>query len=321
MTTNRTAALKIGVLLDGMDVPSWAYHMLQSVLDGEYASIEVLIIDERQIASGDAHHARLLSPLKILSQRWFDYFIERPNNGADACAPKSVAELLSTTPQCRIQTDNTTPRTHLPTPVIDQLNGLQLDVLVNINSRTLDGAVLGVSKHGVWSLLNRDNSQPRSGPPCFWETMQSWPVLSSGVSVVNRENPHGLLIYRSFAPVDRFSITTNINNLYWKSQAFIPRLLERLYQQGDAFYDTLHIDTVQPATEPLEFEQLKIEHRRSPRAGQGAGQRTPQQLLHQAEVSPTQHSTLVVKKTLEKLRWVFHNKGSFLGRPFRRASR
>jgi len=280
------AALRIGVLIDTTEVPAWSYQMLESITKGDYATVEVLILDDGEAPpnpiQGSAFTQKCNAFVNTVSDKLYHGIVIRDNGRTRAFSPKPIQTLLPDTPILKVDTQKTRHTDTLPPDAIRDIAALELDVLVRVGFRILRGDVLTVAKYGVWSILTCDNEVLRGGPPAYWETMQNADMIGSGVQILNEELDRGQVIYRSFADVDRFSVRNTLRNMMWKSQDFIPRMLKRLHAEGDAMFDDLRLsddNTHATSTVPI--------------------MKTP---------SPLVHFKNVLRKTVDTVTWVVHNK-------------
>jgi len=286
-TPDSSAPLKIGVLLDSTDAPAWAYHMLQTIKQGDYAHIAVLIIDAGPQppypqSTTSTWQRTLKKSFHRLSHGCYQRFIARDDGKEDALRPCSIPALL---PDASIFETRTLKSVHidrLPQADVEEIKAHNLDVILRVGFRILHGDILTAAKHGVWSIMTSDNRVLRGAPACFWETMQSWPVLGSGLQILTEELDNGCVLYRSYSETDRFSIENNVRKLYWKSQAYMPRMLKRLHAEGDALYQQLHLHTEHEPFQP-----------------------SPPPQMHPGTAA---YAILVLKKSLEKIHWIAHNK-------------
>jgi hypothetical protein len=63
--------------------------------------------------------------------------------------------------------------------------------------------------------------------------MEEDPVTGSVLQKLNNQLDNGLVLYRSFARTDQWSVTRNANSYYWKTAEFVMRTLERVYKNPE----------------------------------------------------------------------------------------
>jgi len=195
---NGPAPLRIGVLLDDLNAPAWACSMLQTIKDGQFATIELLVVDNgpEPPSSKAPGYPKWQQPFQsacaALADSIYNGFINRDNGADDAVQSQSIKSLLPDTAILNVRTEKTEHTDQLDAESIVEISSYELDVILRVGFRILRGDVLTVAKHGVWSLMTSDNRLIRGGPPCFWESMQSQPIVGSGLQILSDELDHVL---------------------------------------------------------------------------------------------------------------------------------
>jgi len=211
------------------------------------------------------------------------HLAESPSRLKSAFSESDLTPILDDVPSLQADTQKSRWIDTFTSEDIQTIQSYELDVIVRIGFRILDGDILTVARHGVWSLHHGDNRCNRGGPAAFWETMQSWDTVGSVLQIITSEIDNGLVLCRSQAPVDRFSLAHTRDNLYWKSMSMISRELERLHTIGEeAFFDANRL----PARSDYTFYSHKLYKYPTPREYLG----------------------LVVNKILERYKYAFNNK-------------
>jgi hypothetical protein len=86
----------------------------------------------------------------------------------------------------------------------------------------------------MWSYHHGDNRAYRGGPPAFWEVLEESAVTGTVLQVLTEELDGGKVIYRSYSATDRFSVSRNSHQLFWKSAPFLARKLRHLRDDADS---------------------------------------------------------------------------------------
>jgi hypothetical protein len=217
--------LRLGVLVDSVNIPAWAWEMFRMIEAEGYAETKLIISNASPRPSGKP------SPWLYRAFRWADrrLFKVQP----DAFARKDIfsvpginANELVVTPHQKKFSD------WISADDIAKIQTHELDILIRLGFRILKGDVLTVARFGVWSFHHGDNRVNRGGPPCFWEVMLGWHETGSVLQVLNEKLDAGTVLYRSWSRTDPLSVNRNANKVYWKSLHFIPRQLKELSTQG-----------------------------------------------------------------------------------------
>ena len=227
--------LRVGLLVDTLQLPAWVRTVIADIQASQYARI-VLVIKKDGPPRAPASLARRIwrrrSRLAYLAYRWLD---ERTFRTADdAFAREDAAGLLAQATLVRVTVKETRFCDYLSDEDVALIREARPDVLLRFGFRILKGPILQAAKHGVWSYHHGDNRVNRGGPAGFWEVMHERPTTGSILQILNEDLDNGRVIYRSYAKTDRSSVWRNRNNYYWKSAAFVTRKLRELAEYGPA---------------------------------------------------------------------------------------
>ena len=147
---------------------------------------------------------------------------------------------------------------------IDRIQESSLDVIVQRGFRILKGGILKTAKYGVWSY------RPDGGSPGFRETFERKGEREVILQILTEDPDNGIVLYRSFFDCASFFVGRNNNHCFLRSSLFVPRTLQRLYNEGEkAFFDRIEKENkkinfntyaVSDAPENPEFLALVIKH-------------------------------------------------------------
>ncbi len=274
MADKQHKPLRVGLLLDSLQVRAWVYEMLEQILAENLASIDLLILDTtpNPVVSDKRNRVQRIADGFATRTAAFinDVYVDRDQSVESAVELRSLSDLLPHTEILEVATHKTTYSDYLPEEAIHTIKARDLDVLFRVGFRILKGEVLGAARHGIWSYHHGDNQFNRGGPPCYWEVMQGWPEVGAMLQVLDEKLDNGLVLYRSTAPVFRFSLSNTRNRLYWKASSFLPRVLRELQDHPETFYD--RVKQRQPETEfyskplyryPTPFSSLTLSIKRA----------------------------------------------------------
>lgn len=276
--------VRVGLLLESDTVPVWVEVLLTELMEKSYATIALRVYDSGPRREKPDRELSLIDRLTLsVTTKIHHKFAEAPSRVADAFEPKDIGELLAEVPCLSVPTVKTNAVDVLPEQDIETIRSYDLDLLIRIGFGVLEIPIVDVPKHGVWSLHHGDERCNRGGPAAFWETMQSWDTVGSVLQKLTYGKNNRLVLSRSQAPVDRFSIAQTRNNLFWKSQAMISREIERLHMLGaDAYF--------RPERLPKQSELQFYSHR-----------------LYEFP-HPREYLRLTLNKLWEKFKFITHNK-------------
>jgi hypothetical protein len=229
--------LRIGVLVDGPEVPAWAFRMLEKVRENGDAEI-VLIVQNtpecrppRSFLTKLREHSRQLGSLLLekLERRLFRL---KP----DAFDRKDLRELLPDVPIRSVEPLRSRFSDTFPDDALADIRSRNIDVLVRLGFRILRGEILKAARYGVWSFHHGDNRVNRGGPAGAWEVLLNWATTGSVLQVLTEDLDGGQVLFRSQSKTDHLSIRRNRNAMYWKTLSFLPRALRQLRRLGPAVF-------------------------------------------------------------------------------------
>ena len=230
--------LRVGVLLDGPLLPAWASEMLEQLLEADYAAL-CLVIHNAATPKKKSAWRRIVDNRSRLLYLAYEK-IERKLAGGQATSLQQVdcSGKLSHIPSLRVIPQQGKFIDRFSPDDVELVRSHKLDVLIRLGFRILRGDVLNAAQFGVWSLHHGDNRVNRGMPPGFWETLQGWPESGVVLQVLSDELDGGTLLFRSTAMTLQPYVLRNLDGYNWKAMRLIPRMLERLWRQGEGrFFD------------------------------------------------------------------------------------
>ena len=244
--------LKIGLLINSYQADAWFARTVEQLLGSSYAQIELVIIKHQNPGNGDK-----ISYKTGLVNRGAKLFLSLLNKTADITY-RALREKSPTIRNANARVDLqpaliTCPAMTLaPSPggdELEQLDKAALDVIVCDDSAAIPQKLLTAARHGVWSLHHSDNQVHRAGPPNYWQALGNWSETSEVMLLqLSPDRQNDQVLYRSYSATDHISFTHHKNREYWKSSAFVPRVLKKLYDQGaDVFNQELAAANLHPA--------------------------------------------------------------------------
>jgi hypothetical protein len=225
--------LRIGLLLDSLVVPRWVESILATLRDSDYATIELVVLDDSPATAPSVKDRfRMLPQLPFvvyskLDQRAFGATVKH-----NAFAPTPVGGLLRDVPTMRVVPHRGKFVDRFAEDDVEAVLDHELDVILRFGFRIIKGRILGAARHGVWSYHHGDNRRYRGGPALFWEMADRDPVSGTVLQVLTEDLDAGRLIYRSASRTDQTSLFRNRNETYWKTARFIERRLADLHRRG-----------------------------------------------------------------------------------------
>jgi hypothetical protein len=225
--------LKLGILLDSFEIPSWAYNALVQIITSDYAVFSLIILKE----INGVHRSKVdiiwKNKHKIIYYicNKFDEKLDRrePN----AFKLRNLRKILTDVPILGVKPIRKRDSEYFQPLDIQKIKEAKLDILIKMGFRTLGGDILTSSKYGIWSHHHGDNRINRGGPPGFWEVVEKWPETGSILQILSEDLCGDKVLHRSTSFTHPFSPARNRSYYFWASSSFLPRQIELLYRLGE----------------------------------------------------------------------------------------
>ena len=224
--------LRIGLLIDSYEVPSWVYNMTEQIINSGYAEIGSVIVNKGYIKKRSFLQKVLHSPSTIFysTYRRIDklFFSSRQ----DAYRKVNLQNILGNTSVLSIAPNSTSFSDRFEESDIDLIKQENLDIILRLGFKILRGNILHAARFGIWSFHHGDNKFNRGGPSGVWEVLQNWNKTGVVLQVLTEELDGGLVIEKIYSKTDHISSHRNNNNSYWKSISLILRNLKKMHSLG-----------------------------------------------------------------------------------------
>jgi len=238
LTNNKK--IRVGIMLDTYHVDAWYYNILDSITRSDYASLELVILFK-------SPHEKTTYTDKIRANpKTFFYttYTELENRilrrEPDAFAPMDAQKLLQNVPVIEIQPQKNTYSDWIEKEDVEKIKEFNLDVILRYGSRIPKGAILNAARYGLWSYYHDDDTVVRGGPPGFWATFERKGERGAILQMLTEDVDKGMVLYRSSFPCYTYCVSKNNNHCFLRSSLFVPRLLQKLYREGEkAFFSTI----------------------------------------------------------------------------------
>lgn len=243
--------LRVGVFLDTFEQPRWVARVLSEIQESGIARV-VLVVENaaKPPEAGSSALRRIVDRPELLLYWGYSrvdelLFAHRRGRTAPLAAKREqplenpfdevdVHNLLEGADHLRVLPKMTRFSDYFESSDVTTLRAHHLDVVVRFGFRILRGDVLETARYGVWSYHHGDNRRYRGGPAGFWEVFERSPVTGSVLQILTEDLDNGVVIYRSFAGTDPYSVARNRANYFWTASAFVQRRLRDLHRDGDA---------------------------------------------------------------------------------------
>jgi hypothetical protein len=224
--------LRVGIMLDSYCLEGWDYKMLESIIQSEYASIELVILNESG-KEKKSYRDKILSNRNILLYLAYTKLEDWINQPIPAFIQMGAQNLLKNVPVIGIKPKMDKYSDWIQEPDIESIKESNLDVIIRRGFRILKGDILKAAKYGVWSYHHDDNAVIRGRPPGFWETFERMGERGVILQLLTEDLDNGIVLYRSYFPCYFSYVNENNNHCFLRSSLFVPRTLKKLFSEGE----------------------------------------------------------------------------------------
>ena len=245
ISSSTRAPLRIGVLLNGLSLPSWVKHAFDYIQKGNFATIEMLMIHspanprpEQPIRPkwwglwemlSDSERRKQLG--YVLYQKFDQKYYGGTNHPTEQVDPtQNLAgiESLNITPVV----DGFVHR-FMPAD-IEKIRKRDLDVILQFGFNILRGDILSAARYGVWSYYHGDNDFYRGGPTLFWELYERSKISGVVLQALSEDSDAGQILAKALFSTVQGGISAVENRFtpYWGAAHLVVQKLYELHNYG-----------------------------------------------------------------------------------------
>ncbi len=249
-STSDRPRLRIGLLMNGFQVPRWVAEIIDQMLASNFVTIELAVLDDsatpiaaapkplpdanrsllKRAATLLADHERRRNILYGLYQRWD---ARKSDPATDPLVLVDCADRLAGVRTIRVRPVAKRFVQRFEEPDLQVIRAENLDVLVRFGFTILGGDVLSAARYGCWSYHHGDNQFYRGGPAYFWELVEENPCSGAVLQVLTGRLDDGKVLCKGvFATELGSSQARNRVRPYWGSSSFLIQKLRELHLYG-----------------------------------------------------------------------------------------
>ncbi len=226
--------LRIGILLNSHNIPSWEFHIVNVINDSDYAKIVLVILDKSIPICSDnntnysvSRLLRLLDSIdRIIFSRKIDYDLK-----------KDSSDLLRDIPQLELKAGTDNSSANLSGPQTDGVEKYNLDLILKFGSCSINSDILKKTKYGILAYSVDSHKTLNGINPGFWEVVRKIDVTNTSLVISEQGTEKESVIFSSWESTCPFSININRNNVHWRNSLFMPRFIQGIHKDGGHFLD------------------------------------------------------------------------------------
>jgi|WetSurMetagenome_2_1015567.scaffolds.fasta_scaffold46126_2 hypothetical protein len=227
-----TAKLRIGLLLDSVSLPAWAFTAVERMIRSTHVELALVALNQPQSTSGSAGQELQRNSLPWL-YRVFNTIDEKLFlRGPNALKQVDTSEIFSQVPVMNVTPIDENEEQHFSASDVGKIKSYKLDVLVKMGFGKLHGDVLSAAAHGIWTYRWGDSRKIEDGLTGFWEVVRGWPETGASLQHLGASAESDVTLFESWFFTYPYSPARNRNYVLWAAASFLPRQVERLHRLG-----------------------------------------------------------------------------------------
>jgi hypothetical protein len=236
--------LRVGVLLESLRVPAWAWTAMQEL---STSAVARLIAVATLAPNGSSRPGPRDTARRIVER--IDALADRPIAAdLDAFAMRDATPLLAGVPVLTMRRVETEAEGTFAKDDVAALEALNLDVLLWFGGGQLRGDILRAARLGAWAFEHGDDRVKRGGPTAFWEVHEGWPVIGASLKILTGAVDRDRTVARISIATIPTSVRRTRNALAWTALPMLDRSLRRLAVEGrTAFLERIDAVEMAPA--------------------------------------------------------------------------
>ena len=219
--------INLGILVQSEEIFLWHYRVIENIFLHELASVKLFMIQKPN--SSQARIAQY--PIFYLFHEWIDKLVF--GKSVDYDRKINFTELCKATSQVMLS-----KKSDAACFTISELSEIQthcLDLILNFGEHNLNGELVKFSRLGVLNYLISNQVSQINGPTCYWEVIKMKAEIELSIQLRQADNLKNSEVYSTGILPYPNSIHINRNNAYDLASLLIPRVIQRISNQGNAF--------------------------------------------------------------------------------------
>jgi len=235
------AALRVGILCDGTTFQRWQAEAIRHLLAVPGVEPVLLVVNASRAGERKGLADRVVKyPFsRALYLRYRKYHFKPA-----AMAREDLSGLLQGVPVLNCTPERSGPTDSFREEDLDAIASHRPDVLLRFGFNILQGDILTLPRHGVWSFHHGDPERFRGGPPGFWEIMTGEPLTGAVLQRLTKRLDAGLVLRQGWFRTVDHSLRETVDTVLGHS-AMWPAQVARELLAG-----RMEAATGTPVTEP-----------------------------------------------------------------------
>ncbi len=210
MARSSDRTIRVGILCNGITFERWQAEAIRHAMSVQGVEICVLIIKE------EAPKAPLGFWERQRKRHWSTALYRRyrqRNFRPGAMTREDLSPILGALPRVMVAPLTVKGKEQFTNTDVDRIRDHRVDVLLRFGFNILEGEILDLPTHGIWSFHHGDPCKFRGGPPGLWEIMKGDPVTGAVLQRLTDRLDAGLILREGWFPTIDHSLTETVDTV------------------------------------------------------------------------------------------------------------
>jgi len=231
---------RIGVIVDSLYAPSWAYYVIDRIMKSDFAEIALIV------ETGSNSLQRCVCPEKNVHGTWRNrilsaYFkLDAYFNTVDlnAFEPKHLMPLIEFIPFMKINPTELQSLVGLDNNVCEKIAEYSLDILLPFGGRIPAWLFKALASDGIWLYQHGSGDGFSKQYACFQEIVNENRESLAVLKAVSQTAEPEVVLCDDYAQTNTLSVFRYNNINHWKTATNLLRQIKKLYQEGSTAFFT-----------------------------------------------------------------------------------
>ena len=218
--------IKIGLMIDSDEIPSWVNLMIKEILKLNFIEISLILINNSKKEIKNKSNYKIKE--KILYNWYLSYERKRftPKNNITT---NQKFKNLKNINELKLFPILKNSSYYLSEEEIEKIKKYDLDLIIRLGSNKISGKILTITKFGVWSYYSKNNNFNKIKFASFWEILKNKSITNVNL-YLDDDNSNNKIISKSIISTDPLYIIKNNINRNWKNIELILNQLHKIHR-------------------------------------------------------------------------------------------
>lgn len=218
-------ALKIGIMLNGVEVRSSLNSIIDRILDNPNTELKLVILNEGNQLPQKPTLFQKLFKNNFLYHRYLVWERRRIAGYLVSLSNRNISNKIKDIPCLNAIPIEKNFSHGFDQKDVAKIKEYQLDIILQFGFDTISGEILNAARFGVWRFYHGDNDEYSGGPAGFWEVYENNPLSGVTLQVLTEKLDGDIVLNKINRRTD---FTSVLRNTYSLQQTGVTLLLDTL---------------------------------------------------------------------------------------------